>query len=486
MFDFWRDSIYNRGQTVYFKGAEAVIACFYMEQSGIAVERVRFPHLRDEVLALASADNVIKVVSDEAAKFGVSPGLPVVTARSICSGLIVMPYDEAAYRDCASAVWDMIALETSLVEPVSPELVFAEFDDLDVVERVQHLAYLISKHSGLTCAVGIGSSKIVARHAATHSKGELSVVEFGHEALSLANVPLADLSHIDRKLRQRAERLGLRTLGDILRVPPDELQRQFKQSSLRLGQLAVGIDGDHVRATWPPKSVEHEIEFDEEVSDQKTLQSALQIATAKIASILQLDREYCRQIFLTVEMEDRSVVAKAESLKHPTHHPIVLLGAAARLFERCRVDKPVISIHVRATKIDFGESQQLSLLDNKLANLESALSYLRSMFGPGAVVTGELLGHAQRIHLWTYSLSKLYKESVEVATDRRGSPVRYYRPRKDQNYNVTSINNYWQETDWDRGLLVDKTCYRVLADPTGGLYQIEQLGIGWQLSGMAD
>src|SRR5437773_107322 len=119
------------------------VACFSMPQIGIAVERGRLTHLWGESVALASPDDVLLAVSDETAPLGISVGQTAAGARSLSSKLIVLPYDRPAYEEAAEAVWDLFAIESSVVEPVSPEQCFVEMSGPDVPGRTERLAQAV-------------------------------------------------------------------------------------------------------------------------------------------------------------------------------------------------------------------------------------------------------------------------------------------------------------------------------------------------------
>src|SRR5438270_10195902 len=115
------------------------IACFYMPQLGIAVERARLNHLWGEPLGLALPDDSLAAVSDEAAIFGIRAGQTVSGARALCERLAILPYDLPAYEESARLLWDLFAIESSVVEPVSPELCYVELSGPDALERARKI-----------------------------------------------------------------------------------------------------------------------------------------------------------------------------------------------------------------------------------------------------------------------------------------------------------------------------------------------------------
>lgn len=94
---------------------QTVIGCFLFAHAGIAVERTRSVNLWGEPFALCGPDSTLLVVSEEAAPFGVRVGQSSSSARALCSGLIVLPYDRAAYEAAMQIVWNALAISLQLL-----------------------------------------------------------------------------------------------------------------------------------------------------------------------------------------------------------------------------------------------------------------------------------------------------------------------------------------------------------------------------------
>ncbi|HEX9007420.1 MAG TPA: hypothetical protein VF889_09000, partial [Bacteroidota bacterium] len=395
------------------------VACFLMPQFGIAVERTRLTHLWGEPVALESSEGTLAAISDEAAAAGIRAGQAVNGARATCERLVVLPYDREAYEEAAHPVWDLFAIESSVVEPVSPELCYVELTGPDIVKRAQQLADELTARIRITVRAGVGRTKLVARRAAIEGRRQeaggrkqsaggsrqermpgfqpvysdpdmvrevmqrpgpssslptglsspsglspcrdrdaptppsplpvaasagdsgrgahhvapgkgaggvgrnvqanhplapspLHWVRPGREAEFLASLPLEKAPGIDYRLVKRLQRLGVKTLGDIPKIPPRELRRQLKEVALLLQRLAEGEDGDRVRPLWPPRRIEKTIAFEDEVCDRATVEEALRRCAESIAASLLQKHEYCRTVILTVQLADGSYLQESE------------------------------------------------------------------------------------------------------------------------------------------------------------------------------
>jgi nucleotidyltransferase/DNA polymerase involved in DNA repair len=478
-----------------------VIACFWFKDLPIRAERKRQPDLAGEPFVVASSDGAILAVSGESARFGIRPGQTATSARALCRGLIVLPYDRSEYDRAAEPFWDALAAESSVVEPASPELCYMEIAGADVVSRMRNLSVAVSEAAQMPVRVGIGRTKLIARRAALAPiKAEpLAYVAAGDESRFLSKAKLAGSIPLEPKLIHELARLGVETFGDLRQIPKAEIARRFKHVSYKLSRLGVGQDDDPVRPIWPPPRTECGYAFEEETSMTGPINSALAQCAGMIAADLLATTRYCRSLSLTVQLEDHSYLREVESLNLPARDEASLLRAALRLLRRLNLDQAILDVCLTAGDLDIGSGVQLALLDDNQSarnypherknNLEATLRYLRRKHGYSIVMPASLLVHARRVGFWTHYLAKLRNELVSVATDAKGEPVRYTRqPRRGRHaaYSIKQVVDRWHEASWKWGKVIDTQAYRVITQPDG-TYELCKLSESeWVLRGIGD
>lgn len=489
------------------------VACFVASQFGVACERARLPGVWGEPVVLVGGDGVVRAVSDEASASGIRVGQSVVSARVLCARLLVLPYDRDAYETAAHALWDLFAIESSVVEPVSPEVCFVELSGRNPLARARELAHALMARVRIPIRVGLARTKMVARLAALHTIGideklsnnlsctEDDLVRYvapGWEADFLASVALDEIEErlLPASLRTRLQRLGVQTLRDIRQLPRQELQRHFSQQSHLLQKLAIGEDGERVRPVWPPRQLERSLSFEGEVCQLQTLHHALLRCAQRLARALTEEKGYCRGCLLELQWADGTRTQEGERLLQPLNGTEEIHRVALRLLSRLTLSQPLSGVTLIARELGAGSALQLDLDMDRDTNrssarreqLNAALTYLRRRYGVGAVVTAALLHQSRRLNLWTYRLTRLASANesvawIEVTTDARGLPVRFLH--RGETFEVKSVQNRWREVDWAWDTATVKTAYRLETHPPG-LYELHRVGGRWRMGGVAD
>jgi nucleotidyltransferase/DNA polymerase involved in DNA repair len=468
------------------------VACFFMPQFGIACERARLSHLQDRPVALADGEEILQAVSDEAFARGIQVGQSASSARSLCFDLVVLPYDALVYESSAQCVWDAFAVESSVVEPCSPEVCFVEMTGPDILERIRGLALAITTRIHSPVMTGVATTKFVARQASLQDRdGGCVVVPPGHEAVFLAPLALDRVGEIDVRLRQRLERLGVKTFRDVLNLPPRLLQKRFASDGLLLYRLSVGEDGNRVKPCWPPRRIEERVNFETEVMDEGTVREGLSRCARRIARELSQGREFCRTLALRVGLADGSFLEQGEKLAVPLDDAGGIQRAGQRLLGRLRIDRPIVDVTLCASDLGAGSGLQLSLLEDmspeSRARLVAVMHFLRKRFPLSAPVLASVLHQSRRIGLWTYPLGYLLEQPVEVAIDAEGRPVRYWGRRHRREYcaDVLQVHTRWKETEWIWGSVSESLVWRVETDPCG-LCDLHHSGLHWKVGAVAD
>ena len=500
------------------------IACYHLPCFGLACERKRQTELRGRPLALATSEGIVRIASEEAIRSGVRAGMAVSAARMFCPDLTVKPYDLPAYEEMAEAVWNRIALDSSFVEPLSPEVCFAMFSGPGAADLLLPSATDIHRIAETTVYTGMAASRFTARVAASRDPGNTPVVVApGDEAEFLASCPIENLASfemqggsgkrqeiLDTSALERLNRLGVRTFGDLLAVEERDLYRLFREKAFVLRRLARGLDREPVRALWPPMVIEHSVHQDEGIADTMMLDAAMRMCADHISASLKREQKHCRLLTLTIRYEARReargerqevhsqpplIQCETERLRKAENDAAALFRAAQRLFNRIPpTSLPFTEVTLRASAIGIARGVQPALLDDnaflrglpheRQDRLDTAIRLVHERFGSDRVAPATSWQDRSRpFRLWTYPLSRRMSEPVEVITDSMGNPVRYARQGRWRD--ITQVQNRWSEASGRTGKLEEKMVFRVEAASSSFL-ELHRSGDRWCLAAIAD
>ena len=424
-----------------------------------------------------------------------------------CQALRLLPYERAIYEQAAALIWDALAIESSVVEPASPEICFAEVDDRHVVPRIRAFSRELAAAAQTPIQVGLASSKITARYAALRAEvGEPVLVYPGCESSLLADVDIESLELIDAEMMRRLEKLSIRTLGDVQMISYRNLHRAVGRMAVRLSRLAIGLDGDPVLPAWPRPCLTIVQSFEYEVTNLEPVHDGVRRCAQRLAHALRMRREHACLLTLSLIREDRSCSQLEERLPGPIQSSDGLYSAAARLLHRMQAgsgsgtgagieigqeQQAITAVSLHAADLTIASGMQLELMDmhgNHLPadtrrRIEVTLEYLRSRFGIGSVLTAATLQKARRIDFWISPFCRQMNEIVDVIEGQDGRPIQFWR--RQQRHHICAILNDWCETSWVWNELVRMTVFRVETD-TGGLYELRRLGPTWRLTAAED
>lgn len=123
----------------------------------------------------------------------------------------------------------------------------------------------------LTASAGVAPNKFLAKLASDWRKPDGLFVIQPEEADSfLLPLPVSRLPGVGKVTEKRLEDLGVRAVKDLQALDRSTLENAFGRYSLRLYELARGIDNNQVVPNRPTKSISAEDTFERDVSLSET------------------------------------------------------------------------------------------------------------------------------------------------------------------------------------------------------------------------
>src|SRR3954470_21288331 len=339
-----------------------VIAHVDMDAFYVSVELRRRPELRGLPVVVAGSGPraVVTTASYEARKFGIFSATPAERARRVCPQAVFITPDFEEYRARSREVMAVLREHVERVEVVGLDEAYL---DLSALERpkaaARRVKAAVNEATGLTCSIGIGPSKLVAKVASDAEKPEGFVVlsrEMACERFGGASPGL--IPGIGPKTVARLEERGVTTLAALAGAPPDELAGWFgTRLGPHLAALARFEDDRVIETARPPKSESRETTFDYDLRGLDALEPVLLRLTDELCETLVKQERRGRTIGIKVRLDDFSTHTRARSRPEATNDVDVVRAVALDLLREFDPPRPVRLIGVRVAGLDEDHPQ---------------------------------------------------------------------------------------------------------------------------------
>jgi len=252
-----------------------------LDQFLAAVEVRRRPELAGRPVVVGGDGDptrprqVVATASYEARAFGVHSGMPLITAARRCPDAVFLRSDHPAYDAASAEVMAALRSLPVVVEVLGWDEAFLGTDTTDPRGLALIVREQVRQATDLSCAVGIGETKLQAKTATGFAKpGGIAQLTRAEWLPTMGDRPVTAIWGIGHRTAQRLAQLGITTVVELARADHHELARHFGP---RIGpSLRVqGIGGDDAPVRDEPhvaKSRSREETFRRDLVDRSDIE----------------------------------------------------------------------------------------------------------------------------------------------------------------------------------------------------------------------
>ena len=365
------------------------------------------PELRGTPVIIGGGGrSVVLSATYEARAFGVTSAMPMTRARRLCPHATVIPPDHDRYAAISSAVMATFAAVTDRVEPLSLDEAF--LDVAPAVRRLgspasiaQWLRDTIADEQGITCSVGVSSSKFVAKLASGLAKPDgLLVVPDADVVGFVQQLPVAALWGVGDRTEEVLLRLGLRTVGDIAHTPLDTLKRALGDAAAaHLHDLAWGRDPRRVQPVQVEKSIGSDETFPYDIDDPSVIHREILRLSDRTAARVRSAGMVGRTVTLRVRFADFTTITRSRTLREHTDVSRDIYATARALYDALGLQRARIRlVGVRVEGLIPVEraalQPRLDDPDHGWREADHAVDRASARFGAGAVRPASLVAES--------------------------------------------------------------------------------------------
>ncbi|MGB9377309.1 MAG: DNA polymerase IV [Mycobacteriales bacterium] len=356
------------------------------------------PELRGKpVIVAGGSRGVVLSATYEARAFGVRSAMPVMRARRLCPQATVVAPDHRAYSASSKGVMEVFRSVTPLVEPLSLDEAFLDVSGARrrlgrPVAIAELIRGRIADEQGITCSVGVATTKFVAKLASARCKPDgLLVVPADGVVGFLHPLPVGALWGVGERTEEQLLRLGLKTVGDIANTPVGTLRRAVGEAAgSHLHALAWGRDSRGVVPYEPDKSIGAEETFATDIDDPDVVRRELLRLAERTAARLRATGQLGRTVSIKVRFADFTTITRARTLDVPTDVGRQVYDTARSLFDGLGLQRArlrLVGVRVEGLMPGATAAEQLLLgaPENGWREAEQAVDRASLRFGAGAV-----------------------------------------------------------------------------------------------------
>jgi DNA polymerase IV (DinB-like DNA polymerase) len=311
---------------------------------------------------------VVSTCNYEARRFGVRSGMPISRAWKLCPQAIYLPVNYELYAKVSDEIMIILRKYADKFEQWGIDEAF-----LDVTARVKDYAEAevlarqikmdIQDKEKLTCSIGIGPNKLVAKIASDFQKPDgLTTVKEDDRERFLAPLPVRKLLWVGRKTEQKLKARGIRTIGDLAHYDPAVLTENFGIMGTQIYLMSHGIDRSEVEERGEVKSISREITFEEDTSNSEFVLKALSNLSQEVCKDVVRQNLYFKTVTIKVRYENFETHTHGKTIPLITNRPEDLEKTARELMQHyLRPDRKIRLIGLRVSNFTSTEGQKTLL-----------------------------------------------------------------------------------------------------------------------------
>jgi DNA polymerase-4 len=381
--------------------SEATILHADVDAFFAAVEQRDDPSLRGRPVLVGAW--VVLAASYEAKAHGVRTAMGVARARRLCPDAVVVEPRMSAYSEASKAVYEVFDDIAPRVEGLSIDEAFL---DVRGVRRLSgtprevavRLRVEVRERVGLPITVGIARTKFLAKVASGVAKPDgLLVVPPDRELAFLHPLPVERLWGVGRVTAARLHEVGIRTVGEVARLPEGSLVSLLGRASGRhLHALAHNRDPRPVQPRRRRGSIGAQRALGRRPKSVDDVDAALVGLVDRVTRRMRAAGRVGRTVVLRLRFDDFSRATRSRTLHRATASTQAILDTArellvlaAPLIER----RGITLVGIAVANLGDGRAVQLSLPFDRHSTdaLDAALDEVWLRFGSGAITRAVLL-----------------------------------------------------------------------------------------------
>lgn len=295
-------------------------------------EELRRKDLKDKpvVVCVYSArggdSGAVSTCNYKARAYGVKAGMPIVQAKRLLreQDAVFLPVDEQYYTSVSDMVMTILRTNADVFEQISIDEAYMDVSrrcrrDFDsAIALATRLKDELRANIGLTCSIGIGMNKLIAKMASDYRKPDgLTVVRPEEVQDFISQMGVGKLLWVGKKTEARLNSMGIYTIADLAKISIDTLIKEFgRKMGIYLYNASRGIDEEQVKESSMAKQISRITTLKRDASAIEDMLDDLHALSIEVHRSVVEQGLIFRSVGIILVYGDLSMRSKARTLKH--------------------------------------------------------------------------------------------------------------------------------------------------------------------------
>ncbi|MBQ0017571.1 MAG: DNA polymerase IV [Clostridiales bacterium] len=307
-----------------------------------------------------------------AKNLGIKTGMSNFEALKICKNLVIFTPDFEKYIKYSSIVRSIYLKYTDMVEPFGIDECWLDITHSKIFGTPFDIAEKIRKEvfntTGLTISVGVSFNKIFAKIGSDYKKpNAITVITKENYKDIVWKLKIEDMLGVGSKTKQKLNKMGIFTIGELANVDKDFLIKKFKKWGEYLYNYANGLDSSPVENYYQGKkvkSVGNSTTYYKDLTNEREVLIGLSTLCDSITErLIRHGINAPKTLHLSIKNSNLETISKQTKIS-PTINSNALCKFAFKLFkEMYSFDLPVRKLGISVSNFT-NSNHQLSFFEN--------------------------------------------------------------------------------------------------------------------------
>jgi DNA polymerase IV (DinB-like DNA polymerase) len=282
---------------------------------------------------------VVSTANYEARKYGIRSGMPISKAWQLCPNAIFLPVNIKLYQKVSDEIMGIVKKYSPIYEIVSLDEAYLDISFCKNWKEAENLGKKLKKEifekEKLTCTVGIGPNKTVAKLAAEKAKPNgLKVVKPDEVEKFLDPLDVDDLPGIGPKTAEKLRKIGINKIFELKKLSKEKLKEMFGKVGERIWERARGIDEEPVSPEEIIKSIGRQITFEKDTRNPRLIFGTFEKLIKEVYDELIENNFSFRTVTVICRYKGFETHTKSKTLKNNCNDLATLKSEAKKLLLR--------------------------------------------------------------------------------------------------------------------------------------------------------